>query len=201
MLTENQLVQAFNAERNGAKFPIDFDETWQPLGYNKKSSAKRVILRYLVKSEDYIIVPAIDLMSENDVLALCPQEKASISRLEIIKLSESGYAKFNSASFQLANRKKKQTSQVYFIVNEARSAVKIGFSTDPESRLHQLEEGTIDDLKIIALFPGGRKEEALLHKKFAKFRIRREWFIFSDEIKNYIKAPLNVTSLKGKITK
>lgn len=32
MLTDNQLVQVFELERNGAKFPIKFDDAWQNMG-------------------------------------------------------------------------------------------------------------------------------------------------------------------------
>lgn len=193
MLTDNQLVQAFELERNGAKFPIDFDDTWQEYGYNKKSDAKRVLVKYLIKDEDYLAVSAKLLANPLDVSRMCSQELASLTRTEIIYLSTTGISKFKEASFLIRQRKTKQQSKVYFILNKARNVVKIGFSIDPEDRLYQLEQGTIDDLEVIATFTGGRKEERLLHKQFAKYRIRREWFSYAQEIKDYIRL-LNTNS-------
>jgi hypothetical protein len=115
MLTENQLVQAFNAERNGAKFPIDFDNTWQSLGYNKKSDAKKAIVNNLIEGEDYVIETLWDLLqNESTKLTECAcrrilstigfsvekgkkytaREKSTLMKIEVISLSTDGYDHF-----------------------------------------------------------------------------------------------------------
>ncbi len=93
MLSENQLVQAFDAERNGIKFPIDFEAAWRKLGYSRKDNAKRAILGKLIENEDYIIDSSIVRNRPTTVLPGSP-EYAALSKAEVIYLSCDGYDHF-----------------------------------------------------------------------------------------------------------
>jgi hypothetical protein len=81
-------------------------------------------------------------------------------------------------------------SWVYFMLNEDRNIVKIGYSCNPEWRVDTFRAGTLDKLTILKTIPGGRKEESEKHKTFAKYRInkRKEWFKYEGELKAYIKS-------------
>ncbi|WP_367159927.1 GIY-YIG nuclease family protein [Kozakia baliensis] len=71
---------------------------------------------------------------------------------------------------------------VYMIAPASCSAVKIGHSEKPFHRLTDLQISHWEKLSIIRLFEGGAAEEKLIHKKFSKFRIRKEWFSYCYEI-------------------
>ena len=83
----------------------------------------------------------------------------------------------------MANRPK---NYVYFIKNESGKMVKIGYSKNPEKRLKMLERTLPMSLELVYFMPGSELREKRLHEKFSKYRIKGEWFIFSDEIKQYI---------------
>jgi hypothetical protein len=70
---------------------------------------------------------------------------------------------------------------VYFIGTEAKvgRAVKIGVADQPERRLRQLQIGSAAPLHILAVTPGGEFEEGIYHAKFARLRLRGEWFRIS----------------------
>jgi len=65
---------------------------------------------------------------------------------------------------------------VYMIQPLDTHVVKIGKSDNPAKRLNQLQDAHFLKLSIIRLFGGGLKEEARLLRRFAKHRIRGEWF-------------------------
>jgi hypothetical protein len=79
-------------------------------------------------------------------------------------------------------------SWVYFMLNEDRNIVKIGYSCNPEWRVNTFRAGTLDKLTILKAIPGGRTKEAEMHKTFAKYRInkRKELFKYEGELKAYI---------------
>jgi DNA repair exonuclease SbcCD ATPase subunit len=43
MLSENYILDALQAERDGEQFPIDFDAVWEGFGYKRKDAARRYL--------------------------------------------------------------------------------------------------------------------------------------------------------------
>ena len=88
---------------------------------------------------------------------------------------------------------------VYFIEAVERGMVKIGFSSDVESRLRKLQEQIPYDLEIVGQVSGGADLEQLLHQKFSSYRRdthdvwlkKKEWFFFKEEIKEFIAGGWN----------
>lgn len=84
---------------------------------------------------------------------------------------------------------------IYYITDNARDSVKIGFSKNPKGRFHALQISNCDQLELIRIieFPNrriARKAESFLHKKFKNeiSQSMSEWFHSSiiDELKeNY----------------
>lgn len=68
-------------------------------------------------------------------------------------------------------------SKVYF-VQDARGFVKIGFSTDPLSRIMSLQTAHASRLVILRIIDGGPITERWLHKRYAPLRASGEWFDF-----------------------
>lgn len=55
--------------------------------------------------------------------------------------------------------------------------VKIGYTTSNlKRRLSTLATGCPEDVRVLLSFPGTIRDEESLHKRFAKHRLRREWF-------------------------
>jgi Meiotically Up-regulated Gene 113 (MUG113) protein len=78
---------------------------------------------------------------------------------------------------------------IYFL--ECRDAVKIGFVntctlSSVEARVRQFEIGNPFPITILALMPGNQSVEFLLHRKFAAYRIRGEWFERNEALDGFI---------------
>jgi hypothetical protein len=65
--------------------------------------------------------------------------------------------------------------KIYFIQQEDRGPVKIGFG-EPAGRLSELQCGNPQTLYLRATCGGGRSEERRLHKALESYRVRGEWF-------------------------
>lgn len=78
--------------------------------------------------------------------------------------------------------------QVYFARGVGTDKVKIGTSVKINSRLRDLENSSYGPLELIACVSGGRSAESRMHKRFAEYRIRGEWFRFEGKLKAYIDA-------------
>lgn len=82
----------------------------------------------------------------------------------------------------------RRSHRVYFIQAGEPDAqgfahVKIGFTTDVEKRLRQLQTASPAPLKVVARVIGTRAIEAFFHRMFAHRRVGGEWFrLRSDDI-------------------
>jgi hypothetical protein len=80
---------------------------------------------------------------------------------------------------------------IYAIYNKNKNEVKIGYATNPTSRLSQLQTGTTDQLKLLFTFCGGITEEKSLHQKLAGYRLTGEWFIYNEIVAQTLITALN----------
>lgn len=67
-------------------------------------------------------------------------------------------------------------SIVYIIHAQGTDHVKIGTTTDLPGRLRSIQTGCPYRCTTLMTWPGGRRLEAFLHKKLAKYRRAGEWF-------------------------
>lgn len=66
---------------------------------------------------------------------------------------------------------------IYFIQSGEDGPVKIGFTNgNPLNRLRSLQIGSHQELFLRAVVSGDEAAEAKLHRRFAKQRVRGEWF-------------------------
>lgn len=77
-----------------------------------------------------------------------------------------------------------RTSGVYFL--GAGSLVKIGASDHIERRIKQVQTTCPYDVRLLATSGGDRTEEARLHRRFAPYRVRGEWFRHEGALATYI---------------
>ena len=77
---------------------------------------------------------------------------------------------------------------VYFARAGKTGPVKIGYAKDdPEKRVKYLQTGCPEQLEILYVINKCvRTFEGFLHKEFAKYKIRGEWFTYSPEIDKFI---------------
>ena len=66
--------------------------------------------------------------------------------------------------------------------------VKIGYSKDIVGRIETLQPGTPIDLELVGRMPGTIQMEQAIHKHFSHLRKRGEWFHFTDELWDFVKA-------------
>lgn len=76
---------------------------------------------------------------------------------------------------------------VYFIQSIAGGAIKIGLSSNPVERVHDLDAGSPVQLNLIGIMGGGSALENDLHEYFADIRLRREWFYPSKDLLDFIR--------------
>lgn len=81
-----------------------------------------------------------------------------------------------------------QVREVYFILGETTQLIKIGVANCAEQRLSNLRTGCSEPLMLLAvvLCPKRGDLERELHRRFAKHRVRGEWFSPAPEIITYI---------------
>jgi hypothetical protein len=65
---------------------------------------------------------------------------------------------------------------VYVVRDDVNKRVKIGTALNPLSRLRDLQTGSSVRLRLIAMFPGGRKAEQEFQKIWPDRRLGGEWF-------------------------
>lgn len=66
--------------------------------------------------------------------------------------------------------------------------VKIGWSDDLERRLSTIRRSLPEQIKVHAALECHRKNERILHRQFAKYRTRGEWFRHEGELAQWIKG-------------
>lgn len=80
---------------------------------------------------------------------------------------------------------------VYFIQAHQSKRVKIGSTSDPQTRLSTLQIGSPEKLRLIGTIPchdstEARSRESELHRLFKRVGIHGEWFDFDDELIDYL---------------
>lgn len=75
---------------------------------------------------------------------------------------------------------------VYFAAIPGLERVKIGTAIDIARRLGELRYN-VPDLVLLAHVPGGRAEEAEMHRRFAPLRVEGEWFKLEDDLLDHIR--------------
>ena len=77
---------------------------------------------------------------------------------------------------------------VYFVRRGARGPIKIGKAIDVENRMSQLQNGNAEHLVLLGMIPGGDEKEREMHKRFAAYRMKGEWFRCAGELAEFVKT-------------
>jgi len=69
--------------------------------------------------------------------------------------------------------------------------VKIGYSTNPHKRMAALKTSNPLELVMLLVIEGKETDEKTLHKRFEDHKHHGEWFMYSDEIREYVQSMQN----------
>jgi hypothetical protein len=90
-------------------------------------------------------------------------------------------------------RNRSKQARVYFALSGAE--VKIGVAINPIDRIQAMRT-VRPDIRLLGDMPGGPEREAQLHKRFEVFHIAGEWFRFTKELADFVKAERSVIKYK-----
>lgn len=76
---------------------------------------------------------------------------------------------------------------VYFMADGQDDAVKIGYSSDPEQRIHNIQTGNPREIIYLGCIDGNEEVEAALHSEFEEHHIRGEWYFLSDSVRERLR--------------
>lgn len=78
----------------------------------------------------------------------------------------------------IARRRMPVNGWVYFVLGEDSGRFKIGRAVDVEKRFRSLRTGCPEELSVYGVMPAVDPValERALHKRFARYRVRGEWF-------------------------
>lgn len=97
------------------------------------------------------------------------------------------------------------TIPVYFARAERQGEIKIGFSTQVQSRLYHLGNQRFTNVTLLGWKRGGPAMERKMHERFKEFALGREWFEPAPELLDYLESktrhddPPTVASKYGRI--
>lgn len=80
----------------------------------------------------------------------------------------------------------KHKSQVYFLRQIGTDRIKIGYSCNMNGRISALNTSMPEKLELLATVSGARDAEARLHKRFARYRIKGEWYRLEGKLAEYV---------------
>lgn len=83
---------------------------------------------------------------------------------------------------------------IYFV--RAGDHVKIGHSNNHQGRLSALQTGHHENLRVVGVVPGSQQDEKKMHKRFAKYRARGEWFKIEGELAAFLRDLEKITKTK-----
>lgn len=76
---------------------------------------------------------------------------------------------------------------IYFILDPAADAVKIGYTRSPgRRRFHQLKTGNPKPIVLLGMIEGSPTVEREIHDHFHPARMRGEWFHYSDVVRTQV---------------
>ncbi len=110
-------------------------------------------------------------------------------RLAALKLPNNGDLRIPREAIGLAplerNSAPERGLHVYFAIS-ADYRVKIGISTNVPARISGLQSGGGIALRLLGTLDGNHRTERALHKRFAAYRLRGEWFEPRGELRQYL---------------
>lgn len=101
-------------------------------------------------------------------------------------LNQSGVSPASGWTCVVITKQVETPSNVYFV--RVGDFVKIGFASNPKSRILELSNRCPYEFSLLATITGDKTDERKLHRRFESLRHRGEWFRFESPLKEYIQS-------------
>ena len=113
-----------------------------------------------------------------------------LKNAEIAEAVERNLSELKATKPDVAIRRKMSTARTVYLIREKHGLVKIGKAADFERRFEILSQQTPYDLEIVDVIQSeaASKIEGELHKRYAEYRVRGEWFSLDgklDEVREW----------------
>jgi hypothetical protein len=122
---------------------------------------------------------AVGHRTDGTLYASCPFDYEKPQRVPPVRPSSSEKTEMEVAlelEADLEADPAPRTAKVYLIRQGESGPIKIGTSTDVESRLASLQTANPEPLHLLRTFDGDERIERAIHGRFAHLRLRGEWF-------------------------
>jgi hypothetical protein len=86
---------------------------------------------------------------------------------------------------------------IYFMWDSGSNAIKIGFATDADERLRNLQVANPNPLFLLGTTDGDIERERSLHRRFAGLRIAGEWFRADPSLMWFIRKASPISTFVG----
>jgi hypothetical protein len=123
------------------------------------------------------------------VVPFCGTRANAVEKESVLRQSQFHQLECNSAGFMHEiDVDLKDSPFIYFIQQDKKGPIKIGFSANPIYRLRELQAGNPFKLKIVGIINNANtKLEIEMHNKFSHIRLCGEWFEPAKELTGFIK--------------
>lgn len=95
------------------------------------------------------------------------------------------------------------TDYIYFVYAAEVNRVKIGRAIKPFERMWGIKTNSPCEVTLLGVIVGDREKEKQLHRRFKYLWSHNEWFVYGDEIREYVRTnarPYDPAALEGGLT-
>lgn len=149
---------------------------FRPVSNQTDDQALRARMRTVLQRPDHLDRQLSYASKRNEIGSLLPDET-----------DLSGPRSIQEIAAEWCRPGSRRPGSVYFIQSGSTGPVKIGFATDPGSRMRSLQTGHPEKLRVLAVVQEATQmDEKDLHSRFAHLRIQGEWFQPGSDLLAYI---------------
>jgi len=77
---------------------------------------------------------------------------------------------------------------IYYILDTEKGFVKIGYSNNPGKRYRTILNVNNNQLILLYYHKATIEDEQELHTKLIQYHVHHEWYVYNDDIKNWIQS-------------
>lgn len=113
------------------------------------------------------------------------------NRKGIVEIDHNNHSEVNQETISVLIDEIKQlkvNTYVYFVQDCSSKYIKIGYSQSVENRIKGMETDNPHNLELLAVIPGTRKTEKVIHEMLREHNHRSEWFYPEEPVMKLIKA-------------
>jgi hypothetical protein len=159
----------------------EIDRRFPIVGRVRLSSGTRDLREFRRRD---VLLSTLYEIGDLDTLRLLRDREMTIQQLVALHRDKGLRGGLGALQDSTGDRKKKRF--VYAVRHVRTKRIKIGSSLMPITRLSQLQVANSEELELLGVCPGGLQAEEALHRRFARHRVRGEWYKPHKEVLNWV---------------